>query len=116
MIGALAYLANPARSRTFVAGALVIFGLGRLGVFSFTTVTTLPALAYGLLFIGLAAALMLTGYRWRGRVLGRVVAGLTACALAGFGADVLAGSVTSALMLCWLAVMLIAEAVGHHDC
>jgi hypothetical protein len=118
MSDALAYLSGPARSRTLVAGALVIFGLGRLGVFSYATVTALPALLYGAAFLVLAAALLGTGWHWRGRLLGRVVAGLTTCALVGFGADVLAGhgSATSALMLGWLALMLLFETVGEHDC
>ena len=107
-----------AHARAVIAGTLGIMGLGRLGLFSYGGPTTLPAVMYGALMLALAAALFATTTRYRSRILGRAVAGLGMAALAGLAADLWAtgGSLTSVLILLWLAGGLLVDAVGHHEC
>lgn len=113
---ALAARAKLAQARLIVAGVVLIFGLGRVGMFSFSNPTTLvPALVYGWLALGVAVALTVTAGDRRSRLSGRVVAGLGACVLAGLGADVWPAA-TSALILWWLAGALVIETVSDHDC
>lgn len=107
-----------ARVRCIIAGLTGILGLGRLGVLSSGPVTTLPAELYGMALLFVSLALFLTAGIWRSRVLGRVVAGLTFCVLVGLAWDfwlTIRGS-TTALMLVWLAVWVLWEAVAEHDC
>jgi len=114
----LAYLAGPALTRVMVAGALAVLGAGRLGAFSYIgAATALPALLYGALFVGCALALVATAFAQREHWAGRLVAGLGACLLVGFGADLIHAhsSVTSALILFWLAGGLALEALTDHD-
>ena len=104
-----------AQTRLVVAGVVLIFGLGRMGMFSFSNPTFLPALFYGWLALMIAGALVATSGRRRSRLSGRIVAGLGACVLAGLGADVWPAA-TSSLILWWLAGALLIESVADHDC
>lgn len=111
--------ASASLGRSILAGAMLILGLGRVGLFSTSgTVTTVPTLLYGGLLIAGGLGLLVTDVRGRQRVAGRVAAGLSACVLAGFATDLVVaqGSMTSSVMLFWLAASSAFEALANHDC
>lgn len=115
----LRYLGGAARVRTVISGAMLILGLGRAGLFSTSGVhTAVPEVLYGWLLSLSGASLLLSSCRLRYMVTGRALAGLAACCLVGFGADILAGhgSMTSVLLLGWLAVSAAVEALAEHEC
>lgn len=115
-VGRWAGPALRAQARLTVAGVVLIFGLGRVGMFSFSNSTTfVPAQVYGWLALAIAVALAVTAGTRRSWLSGRIVAGLGACVLGGLGADVWPAA-TSSLILWWLAVALVIETVADHDC
>lgn len=101
--------------RRFVAGIMIIMGLGRLGLWSTKALATvLTPTEYGLLLLGIGLLLYINGH-FRLGVGGRVVAALGAVLMAGMAWDVGYVGVTS-LLEAWMALALLKETFTSHDC
>ena len=114
----LSYIVNHALGRWLIAGIMFVTGLGRVGLLGGRAmITEIPEMIYGSMFLSGALGLAYTGYRLRNRYSGRIVAGLCACVLAGFGVDILVGngSSTSAWIMLWLEHGAAIEALAEHD-
>lgn len=111
------YATNVALFRTLLGGVLLIIGGGRLGLFSYSSPTTLPGTVYGVLMLTGGVALWLTA-RWRSQWQGRVAALYGAALCFGFGFDLLMthGSMTSILTLWWYTVCAGLEGLTEHEC
>lgn len=109
----------PIPARRVVAGALIVLGLGRLGLWTYATGTVVDDHLYGVVLLILAGALLATGRRRAFTWYGRTVAALTAGVLAGLAYDLwyLAGHVnTSVMIVVWLTIVLIFESAARYDC
>jgi hypothetical protein len=103
-----------------LAVSMIIIGLGRLGLYTFRSLTIAPEWIYGVGLIGFAAAMLLTDGRKANKLSGRVHAALGAAVLFGLAVDVSikAGSPlnTSALSLYWFSIVAIIEVTARHEC
>lgn len=101
--------------RRFVAGIMLIMGLGRLGVWAtMSLANSLTMTQYGALLTGFGLLLWING-RFRLSIGGRIVAGLAAVLLAGMAWDVGSWGVTALIEL-WMAAALLKETFTSHDC
>lgn len=102
-------------ARRFIAGVMIIMGLGRLGLYRSAALSAfLTDDQYGLLLLVLGLALVVS-LHWRLRWPGRLVAALAAILLAGMAWDV--GTVGVTLLIeAWMAYGLLGEVFSSHDC
>lgn len=101
--------------RRFVAGIMVIMGLGRLGLYATVMLEmSLTLTQYGALLVVLGLALWPNGH-FRLSIGGRIVAALGAILMFGMAWDVGALGVT-ALIEAWMAIALLKETFTSHDC
>jgi hypothetical protein len=101
--------------RRFVAGIMLIMGLGRLGFYTTSTLSTaLTGEQYGILLVVLGLALWPVG-RLRLAIGGRLIAALAAILMAGMAWDVGKLGVTL-LIEAWMALALLQETFTSHDC
>lgn len=109
----------PIPGRRVTAGVMWVLGMGRLGVFSVGSATTVSAWLYGVLLLGLGLALIFTEHEKSLYWYGRFVSALGAGVLMGLGIDVgvKAGLFnTSSVILYWLAIVLFFEAGARREC
>ena len=109
-------LAPPsgAGTRKAVGTLCVLFGIGRMGLLSYSTVTYLPAIIWGIVMLSLGGLLLVTNGSRRLSVFGRMVASVGCAVLGGLAYDVWPAH-TSALILYYLAYMLFGQAGAQHD-
>jgi hypothetical protein len=101
--------------RRFVAGIMLIMGLGRLGLYAtFSLAMSLTVTQYGTLLVILGLALWPNG-RFRLSIGGRIIAALGAILMFGMAWDVGTLGVT-ALIETWMALALLKETFTSHDC
>jgi hypothetical protein len=99
--------------RTVIAGCMVAVGLGRMGFYTFKSITFGEGAAYGTALVAMALSVMLTNGPKAHSIAGRISAGISAGLLATMAVDVWAsiGSVnTSTVTLLWLSAVLFNEA------
>ena len=102
-------------ARVFIAGVMIIMGLGRWGAFtSISASNTLPVQVYGSLLLILGVALWVT-HPWRYSWPARLVDGLAAILLAAMAWDVGYVGVTS-LLEGLMAISLASHCLFNHDC
>lgn len=101
--------------RRFVAGIMIIMGLGRLGLWPTKNLATaLTVEQYGILLLAIGLLLFINGH-FRFGIAGRAVAGSGALLMAGMAWDVGYVGVT-ALLEAWMALALLRETFTSHDC